>query len=267
MSPTNESHAPLPEDCVVESWSDDRPHAGKTFAAVFPHSDDLSIFACGTVLKMLHEGYTGYFIRTTDDAMDSYDLPAAETICRIEAETQEVVAFLGLKKLYSLNYQNHYIEHSQLVEIRHRLITLFRFLRIDTVISFDPWGHYEENPDHYLTAQAVEAACWMSGRRLDLPELADMGILPRFVREKYYVARGPQLTNRIVDITPAIGQKRKALTLHRTPMDNMWRTHLDLHPGTSLSFDQFLDTQAYRDTENPYGVDHCEKFHYIGDID
>ena len=39
-------------------------------------------------------------------------------------------------------------------------------LKVDTVFSYDPWGHYEENPDHYVTAQAVEAACWMSGGKL-----------------------------------------------------------------------------------------------------
>ena len=36
-------------------------------------------------------------------------------------------------------------------------------LKIDTVITFNPWGHGEENPDHYVTGQAVEAAKWMAG--------------------------------------------------------------------------------------------------------
>lgn len=256
----------LTEDVIVERWSNERPHAGKVFAAIFPHSDDLSIFASGTVLKMLHEGYTGYFIKITNDEKDSYDLSIAETIYRIDQETREVVDFLGLEKLYCFDYKNHYLEHSQLVEIRHRLMTLFRFLRVDTVISYDPWGHYEENPDHYLTAQAVEAACWMAGRRLDLPELFDMNIRPKFVTEKYYVARGPQLTNRIVDVSPAIERKRHVVALHRTPMDNMWRTHLDLHPGETLSLDQFLDTQAYHSPGSDYGVEHCEKFHYINSV-
>lgn len=255
------------EEYVVERWSHTLPHQGKVFAAIFPHSDDLTIFAAGTVLKLLHEGYTGYFIKITNDEKDSYDLSIAETIFRIEKETLEVVNFLGLEKLYCFDYKNHYLEHTQLVEIRHRLMTLFRFLRVDTVISYDPWGHYEENPDHYLTAQAVEAACWMAGRRLDLPELIDMNLQPKFVTEKYYVARGPQLTNRIVDITPVIDKKRDAIALHRTPLDNMWRTELDLHPSQPLSMKEFVEAEFLQRADSKYGIEYCEKFHYIGDVD
>ena len=79
-------------------------------------------------------------------------------------------------------------------EIRARLIFLFRLLKVDTVFSYDPWGHYEENPDHYVTAQAVEAACWMSGGHLDMPEHFAAGLKPHSVSEKYYFARGPQLS-------------------------------------------------------------------------
>ena len=57
--------------------------------------------------------------------------------------------------------------------LRPRLIFLFRLLKVDTVISYDSWAHYEENPDHYVTASAVEAACWMSGMSKDYPEHLD----------------------------------------------------------------------------------------------
>jgi len=255
-------------ELVVERWSAGRPNEGKVFAAVFPHSDDFTIFAGGTILKLLAEGYTGYFIKVTNDEKDSYKLSIAETIGRIAAETQDVVEALGITKLYCFDYKNHYLEHSQLVELRHRLIVLFRFLSVDTVISYDPWGHYEENPDHYLTATAVEAACWMAGRRLDLPELTDIGLSPKLVTEKYYVARGPQLTNRVVDISPFINQKRSALRLHVTPMDNMWRTHLDLHPGDrKLTLAMFLETMLTPESDPQLGIAYGEKFHYINEAD
>lgn len=234
------------------------------FAAVFPHADDLAIFAGGTVLKLLHEGYTGYFIKTTNDDKDSYDLTAAETIHRIDSETRQVVEFLGLAKLYTFDYQNHYLGPSELIELRHRLITLFRHLRVDTVISYDPWGHYEENPDHVITAQAVEAACWMAGRRRDLPELEDLGLLPQPVRDKYYVARGPQLSNVVVDISLASERKRAAVAMHRTPMHNMWRTHLDLHPHDNVGYDEFVATRVVDDAGGAYGFEHVELFHRIG---
>jgi LmbE family N-acetylglucosaminyl deacetylase len=246
------------------TWSDDRPSEGRVFAAVFPHADDLAIFAGGTALKLLHEGYTGYLIKTTNDDKDSYDLSAAETTHRNDAETREVVEFLGLRKLYSFDYQNHYLGAPELIELRHRLITLFRHLRVDTVLSYDPWGHYEENPDHVITAQAVESACWMAGRRRDLPELEDFGLQPLTVRDKYYVARGPQLTNVVVDITPAADRKRHAVAMHQTPMYNMWRTHRDLHPEDDISLDDFVATRVIDDDGSIHGFAHVELFHRIG---
>lgn len=247
-------------DCDVEPWRTGRPHEGKVFAAVFPHSDDLAIFAGGTVMKLLAEGYTGYFVKLTNDEKDSHDLSIGETIHRIEVETQRVADALGLAKVYCFNYKNHYLEHSQLVEIRHRLIVLFRFLRVDTVLSFDPWGHYEENPDHYLTGMAVEAACWMSGRRLDLPELADLGLTPKPVTEKYYVARGPQLRNRAVDVTDVRTAKRDTIAMHETPLRNMWYEQSQQHGDAALSTEAIVDTFVQLDEAGR----HVEYFHHIG---
>ncbi len=102
------------------------------------------------------------------------------------------------------------------VELRARLIFLIRLLKIDTIFSYDPWGHYEENPDHYVTAQCVEAACWMAGGHLDFPEHLVAGIQPHIVREKYYYARGPQLVNRVVDISSTIDRKMEAIRANRT---------------------------------------------------
>jgi len=250
-------------EVIFEEWDTTKPNTGRIFAAVFPHSDDLTIFAGGTVQKLLSEGYKGYLIKTTNDEMDSYDLSHPETIYRIAKETQDVANLLGLEKIYSLDYKNHYLEHSQLIEIRHRLITLFRFLKIDTIISFDPWGHYEENPDHFITAHAVEAACWTSGRHLDLPELTDMGLKPKFVTRKYLVARGPQQVNRVVDISTVIAGKREAMKLHVTPMDNMYRTYLDLHPDENITQDEYIEMEFFESTRDQYGIEYSERFHYI----
>ncbi len=50
------------------------------------------------------------------------------------------------------------MDNVSIQELRGRLIYLFRLLKVDTIVSYDPWGHYEENPDHYITARAVESA-------------------------------------------------------------------------------------------------------------
>ncbi len=199
-----------PESVVLERDQPNQPHQGKVLAAIQPHCDDLPLFAGGLILKLIREGYTGYMIRTTNDEMAGRGRTMGEVVLNNEKDTYEVARRLGLKKLFDLGYRNHEMDSINPAELRHRLIFLFRAMKVDTVISYDPWGHYEENPDHYVTAQAVEAACWMSGGRWDLPEHFEAGLAPHGVKEKYYFARGPQLVNRVVDISAVIDQKVEA---------------------------------------------------------
>jgi hypothetical protein len=104
------------------------------------------------------------------------------------------------------------------IEIRQRLIFLFRFLQVNTIITMDPYNHYEENPDHLVAGRAVEAACWLSGAGKDYPEHYRAGLKPARIREKYYHARSPNghnLVNRIVDITSYIDPKVRGNVANR----------------------------------------------------
>jgi LmbE family N-acetylglucosaminyl deacetylase len=124
-----------------------------------------------------------------------------------EADTVEVARRLGLQEAIFLNYPNHNMDGWPLLEMRARLIFLFRALKVDTVLVYDPSALYERNPDHYVTARAVESACWMAGSEWDYPEHFRAGLRPHSVKDKYYFGRGPQLVNRVVDITPYMEKK------------------------------------------------------------
>jgi LmbE family N-acetylglucosaminyl deacetylase len=151
-------------------------------------------------------------------------------------------------------------------------------LKIDTVLSFDPWGHYEENPDHYITAQEVEAACWMAGGRLDLPEHFEAGLSPHSVKEKYYWARGPQLVNRVVDISDKIEIKVNAICANKTQIWNMVQKLRDNLAGQGLTLSWFDDNKESaikkfteivfkrfaEQTGKKYDLKYAETFHYIG---
>src|SRR5260370_38641677 len=65
---------------TIEKAAAGTPHQGKVLALITPHLDDGPIFAFGTIAKLLKEGYTGHFIRTSNDEKDSYDLSPGETI-------------------------------------------------------------------------------------------------------------------------------------------------------------------------------------------
>jgi len=262
----------------VERAVADQPHKGKVFALITPHLDDGPIFAGGTIAKLLNEGYTGYFIRVSNDEKDSYNLTLGETVLANERDAAHFVEVAGLKKRYDLQYRNHGLDDVSRMEIRVRLIFLFRLLKVDTVLSYDPWGHYEENPDHYVTAQAVEAACWMSADHLDFPEQFEVGLKPHGVSEKYYFARGPQLVNRVVDIAPTIRQKAAYIASCRNMIDNMVRNANDSLRAKGLripafsgnneaaaeAFIQAAFLERDKRTGAKYGLEYAEEFHYIG---
>jgi LmbE family N-acetylglucosaminyl deacetylase len=264
----------------VERDQPAQPHKGKMLAAIQPHNDDIPLFAAGTVIKLIREGYQGILIRVTNDEMAGRGNTMGEVVLNNEKDNFEVARIMGLMKIFDLHYRNHEMDAVAAAELRHRLIFLFRLMKVDTVISYDPWGHYEENPDHYVTAKCVEAACWMSGGRLDLPEHFEAGLKPHGVQEKYYFSRGPQLLNRVVDISSVMDKKvevNRANVTQGPAGENGAKLRARLkQEGYRLPIlgndDETANRQYIKhivlreDAElgKKYGVDYAEPFHYIG---
>lgn len=192
---------------VVERKRSGQPHKGKVLAAIQPHCDDIPIFAGGTVLKLIEEGYEGILITMSNDSMAGTGSSIGDIVLKNENDTKEVARRLRLKESLFLNYPNHNMDAWPLIEIRARLVFLFRLYKVDTVLVYDPSALYERNPDHYITARAVESACWMASSEWDYPEHFKAGLKAHGPKEKYYYARGPQLVNRVVDISSYIDQK------------------------------------------------------------
>ncbi len=277
------------EEVVIERPLAGQPHAGKVLAAIQPHADDIPHFAGGTVAKLISEGYWGCLIRTSNDEKAGAGT-VGETILNNEKDNDAVAKALGLSKVVNLEYRNHEMDDISRHEMRERLIYLIRLLKIDTIISYDPWGSYEENPDHYVTAQVVESACWMAGMEKDYPEHLAAGLQPHSVQEKYYFARGPQLVNRVVDITPWIDRKVEANLANKTQGaagENGARLRARLAAQKLrlpiLGNDDDIANRQYiknffldydskflrgvpsdRETGRKYGLEWAEAFHYIG---
>jgi len=194
-------------EVTMERPQPGRPHKGKVLAAIQPHCDDIAIFAGGTVLKLLDEGYSGVLIQMSNDSMAGAGASIGDIVLKNERDTVEVARRLGITETYFLNYPNHYMDVWAILEMRARLVFLFRLLKVDTVLGYDPSALYERNPDHYVTARAVEWACAIAGFEWDYPEHFKAGLKPHGPQEKYYFARGPQLVNRVVDISAYIDKK------------------------------------------------------------
>lgn len=192
---------------TIEQRRAGKPHQGKVLAAIQPHCDDIPIFAAGAVLKMVDEGYTAYLITTSDDSMAGTGSSYGDIVLKNERDTREVARRMGCKDAFFLGYPNHNMDIWPIAEMRARLVFLFRALKVDTVMVYDPSALYERNPDHYVTARAVEWAAAIAGSEWDYPEHFLAGLKPHAARERYYYARGPQLVNRVVDISAFMEQK------------------------------------------------------------
>jgi len=268
---------------VLEGPIAGQPHKGKVLLALQAHSDDIPLFAAGTVAKLIEEGYTGYLVRATNDDMG--DAPGLGTPGSIgdhvlgnERDNAEVARVLGCKRHFDLNYNNHRMGDVSLNELICRLIFLIRLLKVDTVVGWDPWAHDEENPDHYMLARAVEAACWMAGRAHDYPEHFAAGLEVKTVRDKYYFARRQEIT-RVVDVSGQIDKKVDAnrANVAKGPGGRSGsRLRAELAKRNQrlplLGEDDITADRNYirefvlarsRELGRQYGVEYAEAFHYI----
>ncbi len=270
-----DAHSPL----VIEGPVTGKPHAGKTLALIQPHSDDIPIFAAGTAFKLIDEGYKAYLIRVTNDDMAG---PGwyAETVTANERDNNAVGKVFGVEKVFDLNYNNHTMDNIARSELRGRFIFLFRMLKIDTVICYDPWGHYEENPDHYVMAAGVESAAWMAAGDKDYPEHFAAGLKPHAVREKYYFGRFQQRVNRVVDTTAWV-ERKIDVNLANKAQGPAGETGVKLKAelarqglrlplldgdGLTASRNYIREFVLRRDREigQAYGLEYAEQYHYIG---
>src|SRR5262249_22444117 len=146
------------DNLTIERNAPRKPHAGKILPAVQAHSDDIPLFCSGTVAKLIDEGYQGYLIRVSND--EAAGVTLGHGVAQNEIDNQNAAKQLGCKKALSFYYRNHRMDDGAIIELRARLIFLFRALRINTIFTMDPYNHYDENPDHIVVGKAVEGACW-----------------------------------------------------------------------------------------------------------
>lgn len=284
LAKAQEQQRPGTAGVFIEKPASGQPHKGKVLLALQAHSDDIPLSASGTVAKLIEEGYTGYLLRATNDDMgDESGLGTpgtiGENVLGNERDNIGVARILGCKRTFDLNYSNHRMADISLNELIGRLIFIIRLLKVDTIVCWDPWAHDEENPDHYMLARGVEAACWMAGRAHDYPEQFAAGIEAHAVREKYYFARRPEVT-RIVDISRQIDKKVDCnrANVAKGPGGHLGSRlraelaqqgkKLPLLGGDDVTADrnyikEFLMSRSH-DLGRKYGVEYAEAFHYIG---
>ena len=255
-----------------------QPHAGKVFAAVHAHLSDVPYHAAGLCARLMAEGYTGYLIRTTNDEKSGRG-SIAENILANEQEHLKMAAGMGFKDVFDLYYRSHFMDSIAAVELQSRLVLLFRMVKADTVISFNPSATGDEDSDHAVTAHAVQEAAWMAGQDHDFQEHFEAGFQPHSVLERYYFSAAPgQPYNRVVDISAEIGRKIEAIAECKSQgggnRGSLLRARL-AREGKRLALlgdddrtadreyiRQFLLDES-REAGKPYNLEYAERFYYI----
>jgi len=255
-----------------------QPHKGKVFAAVHAHLDDIPYYASGLCAKLMREGYTGYIVRTTNDER-SGGHTNAQNIYSNEQDHGRMAAALGFQDVFDLYYVNHDMDGISCIDLRGRLILIFRMLKVDTIISFNPSREGEENPDHWVTGRAVEEACWMAGTPNDFHEHLLAGIQPHAVTERYYFyVRRDQPFNRVVDISSHLEKKIDAIVECKSQGDgnrgSLVRAELarqgkrlPLLGSDDRAADRAYVRQFLLDNDQEYGrphnLEYAERFYYL----
>jgi LmbE family N-acetylglucosaminyl deacetylase len=256
-----------------------KPFEGRSMVVVTAHADDFTIFAGGTIARMIDDGYVAHLIRVTNDEKDSYDLSAGETSHRNTEEMREAAGIIGIRDVHSLDFRNDEMDPVAETEVRARLIFLFRKLKPWTLFTFDPSARYEENPDHKKTARAAEDAAWTSAGHLFLEEHFTVGLERWSVLDRFYWARTPedQDVNKVVDISSTIDRKVRAIQAHKTMMrhtayslkEKLARANLRL-PALDEIKEAAINRMVETDTReraasagSRHGLKYAEVFHYI----
>jgi LmbE family N-acetylglucosaminyl deacetylase len=269
---------PAADDIVVERSQTGQPHRGKVFAAVHAHAYEAPHYAAGLCAKLISEGYTGYVIRTSNDQMGG-DLTVGETFLNNEQEHLRMASVIGFRDVFDLSYRHLRMNGISSTDIRGRLILIFRMLKVDTVMTFNPWAQGEESPDRRMTARAVEEAVAMCGIANEYPEYLEAGIMPHRVGEVYYFcARPGQPFNRVVDISSHVEKKIDAIvecksqgggnagSLLRARLASQGR-RLPLLGGDDRTADreyvrQFV-LENFRQYGRPHNLNFAERFYYV----
>ncbi len=161
---------------------------GKVLMVIYPHHDDHNGHA-GLIARMTAAGYTGYYVRVSNDEKDGRGRQWAANSMINYQETVAGTRELGIGEVISLDWRNDHMDSIPLHELRAQLVLLIRRYKPDVVMGHDPWAHYDRNPDHRKVSRAVADAVYLAAYSTAYPEHLQAGLQPHRVPHLYFKAR------------------------------------------------------------------------------
>jgi LmbE family N-acetylglucosaminyl deacetylase len=194
----------------------------KRVLVVVAHADDMEFMAGGTIARMAGLGYEIREVIATNNERGTLD---PDWDARFTADTRREEARRGAQVLgvnpdvEFLGYEDGRLTETRLNELREKCMRAIRRHRPDVLFTWDPWTPYEEHGDHRSIGLAATEAASFSHFPLYHPEHHDEGLAPHYVGERYFFAKSPRDTNKVVDISGQIDRKIDALCEHVCQME------------------------------------------------
>lgn len=197
------------------------PSQKKIVLAIGAHPDDIDIGCSGTIAKWIAEGSEVYYLVLTDGSKGSEDsnISNQELIKLRHKEQQKAVDFLGVKKVFFLDFVDGELENT--FALRKQIVKIIRQIKPAIVICWDPALYYDEirqfvnHRDHRVGGEAALDSVYPFARNArTYPELLDEGLEPHVVEE--LLLFNFSKANYFIDITGYIDKKLKALSYHKS---------------------------------------------------
>jgi LmbE family N-acetylglucosaminyl deacetylase len=230
----------------------------KEVLVIVAHPDDAESFCGGTIARLTRQGNTVRLIVCTTGDRGSHHReisPTSLTVLR-KQEQEEARKILGITDIIWLDFADG--ELAKKPELRDRLIRLYRQLRPDVILTFDPWKHYEFHPDHRAVGFCATEARMLADLPWIYPELTMEGISPWHPAEMYLFS--PEEPNYWVDIEPELERKIQARLAHCSQNDFI-KTDLDRE-----KFIQEIRSAAKQASVDPQ-IQFAEAFHKVDATD
>ncbi len=221
---------------------------------IVAHPDDAESYCGGTIAQLVENGNTVRLIVCTSGDRGSHqrELSPTSLIGLRRKEQEDARSILGVQEVIWLNYADG--ELARKPELRDHLIRLFRQLRPNVILTFDPWKHYEFHPDHRTVGYFATEARMLADLPWIYPELTMEGIPPWHPEEMYLFA--PEEPNYWVDIQSVLETKIRARLAHCSQNDFI-RTEADRE-----NFIQEIMATAHT-TGIMHGIEYAEAFHKV----
>jgi bacillithiol biosynthesis deacetylase BshB1 len=208
------------------------------------HPDDVELTCAGTLIRMIHQGYSAGILDLTEGEMGTRGTP------EIRAREAEAAArIIGARWRERMNLGDSRLTAS--VENRLAVAERIRAARPRTVIL----PYWEgRHPDHYIASILGYEACYAAGLK-QLPVQGEVHRPKKILYAAMYAEVRPSV---VVDITPFFDRKLEAMHAFASQFGGDMREITELYPAWGRLVDRITTQCKY--FGHLAGVEYAEPF-------